>query len=53
MMVVFGIVCKNGSDRWELEEVYVSYEKAQERAEKLRKNYPNKRYFVTSKNLVW
>lgn len=53
MMVVFGIVCINGMNRWELEEVYTSYEKAQERTEKLKKNYPDERFFVTSKNLVW
>lgn len=52
MMIIYGIVCKNGSDRWELEEVYVSYIKAQERAEKLRKRYPDERFFVTSKNLI-
>ncbi len=52
MMVIFGIVCINGADRWELEEVYVSYAKAQERVEKLKKHYPDERFFVTSKNLI-
>ena len=52
MVVVYGIVCKNGSDRWELEEVYVSHLRAQERVEKLKKRYPDERFFVTSKNLI-
>jgi hypothetical protein len=52
MMVVYGIVCTCDMDRWELEEVYVSYEKAQERVEKLKKRYPDEHFFVTSKNLI-
>lgn len=52
MMVIFGIKCINGVDKWELEEVYVSYAKAQERVEKLKKRYPDERFFVTSKNLI-
>ncbi len=53
MMVVFGFICVNGADRWELDEIYVSYEKAQERVERLQKRYPDEHFFVTSRNLVW
>jgi hypothetical protein len=52
MMVVYGIVCRNGSDRWELEEVYVSHLRAQERVEKLKKRYPDEHFFVIYKYLV-
>ena len=52
MTTVFGIVCINGADRWELEEIYVSYARALERVERLKKRYPDERFFVTSKNLV-
>lgn len=52
MMVVYGIVYKNGSDRWEFEEIYVSYARVQERVEKLKKRYPDRHFFITGKNLI-
>lgn len=51
-MMVFGIMCINGADKRELDEIYVSYARVQERIEKLKKCYPDKHFFITGKNLI-
>ena len=52
MMAVFGIMCVNGTDRWELDEIYMSYTRVQERIAKLKKCYPDEHFFITGKNLI-
>lgn len=51
-MVVFGIMCINGADKWELDEIYVSYKKVQKRIEELEKCYPDERFLITGKHLI-
>lgn len=51
-MMVFGIMCINGADKWELDEIYVSYARAQERVARLEKCYPDEHFFITGKNLI-
>lgn len=52
MMVVFGIMCANDADKWELDEIYTSYAKVKKRIEELEKYYPDERFFITVKHLI-
>lgn len=51
-MMVFGIMRINGADKWELDEIYVSYKKVQKRIEELGKCYPDERFLITGKHLI-